>query len=232
MTRRRGVCALQPAGLGLLWSVIAVAVPLGSVAGSEHDARTDDAGIDCGTMALGALLLLERYPAGPDAILAHLKPSSSAGYSLEELRDAAGACGLRLRGVRLNKDEGAIDRPMIVFFMRSRNGHYRVIRPVGHTGKLAQVIDPNLPPYVVDKLAMFATPEWTGIALVPDRRPGWPIRIALGLLSGSALAGVAWIGMRRRRWLRDVGGRPITVKAGAGSEFGLRQGQKYDLAQD
>jgi hypothetical protein len=117
---------------------------------------------------------------------------------MEKLRDAARACGLSLRGVLLNKDERAIDRPMMVFLKRSQHGHFQVVRPVGNTGKLAQVIDPNSPSgsIIVDKLTMFRSPEWTGIALVPDRRPSWPVRIARGLIGGAVLAGLVLAGWR------------------------------------
>ena len=169
-----------------------------AVRGDERAAGIDDI-VDCGTMSLAALLSLEGYPAAPELLVARLRPSSPAGPSLEELRNAAAASGLKLRGVRLNKEERAIDRPMIVFLRRTDHGHFQVVRPVGHTGKLAQVIDPNWPPAVVEKAALFATPEWTGIALIPDRGPGWGIRIAWGLVSGAAVAGLAWIGPRLRR---------------------------------
>ena len=167
-------------------------------AGLDDDIAREDAPVDCGTMALGALLMLEGRPVAPEALLARVGPSSPEGPSLKQLRDAARVFGLSLRGVRLNDDERAIDRPMIVFLKRPRHGHFQVIRPVGHTGKLAQVIDSNTLPNVVES-ACYSAPEWTGIALVPDRRPGWPVRILLGLIAGTALTGVGWAGERLRR---------------------------------
>jgi hypothetical protein len=91
---------------------------------------------------------------------------------------------------------------MIVFLKRPQHGHFQVVRPVGHTGKLAQVIDASSSPEIVDRLAMFTSPEWTGIALVPDRGPGWTFRIAFGLGGGIALSALGWAGSR---WWRVRG---------------------------
>lgn len=199
MTRQPGLRAPRSGRLGLYASLIALTLPMGGTARGVESADGIDDAVDCGTMALGALLWLEGHPVEPDFLLARLRPSSPAGPSLEELRETAGACGLALRGVRLRKDERAIDRPMIVFLKRSAHGHFQVVRPVGHTGKLAQVIDPNWPPAVVDQAVLFSAPEWTGIALIPDRRPGWGVRIAWGLVGGGAAAGLVWLGSRLRR---------------------------------
>ena len=90
MILRRRMCALRSLKLGVISSLVAVAVPFGSVTRGDEDAGA--AAVDCGTLALGALLLLEGHPMEPDILLAHLRPSSPAGSSLEELRTAAGAC--------------------------------------------------------------------------------------------------------------------------------------------
>ena len=75
-----------------------------------------------------------------------------------------------MSGVLLKKREDAIDRPMLVFLRRKGHGHYVVVRPVGHTGKLVQVIDNFGPPEVVDKATLLASPVWTGIALLRESR--------------------------------------------------------------
>ena len=193
MSRLRGLEALAALKLVLCSSLVAVLLPLDLAARGDERAYGTEGIVDCGTMSLAALLTLEGHPAEPDLLLACLPPTSSAGPSLAELRDAAGTLGFHLRGVRLQRDERAIDRPMIVFLQRAGHGHYQVVRPVGHTGKLAQVIDPNWPPYIVDKSALLAAPEWTGIVLIPDRWPGWPTRVAWGLAGGAIAAVVIWI---------------------------------------
>lgn len=199
MSRLHWPCASRPLVLGLYSCLLALALQLVGVARGDDEAAGIDDVVDCGTLSLGALLTLEGYPVEPDLLLARLRASSPAGPSLEELRDAAATYGLRLRGVHLDKDERAIDRPMIVFFRRTGHGHYQVVRPLGHSGKLVQVIDPNWSPAVVDKAALFSAPEWTGIALIPERRPGWAVRIAWGLVGGGAVAGLGWVGPRLRR---------------------------------
>lgn len=72
-----------------------------------------------------------------------------------------------------------------------------VVRPVGHTGKLVQVLEANTIPVIVDAKDLFSSPEWTGLALVPSR-PNWPARI-LGGVSAIAAVGLvsSWL---ERKW--------------------------------
>lgn len=98
---------------------------------------------------------------------------------MKDLRDAARACGLKLIGVHLEKNSDAIDRSMLVFSRRGTHGHFVVIRPVGHTGKLVQVIDSARGSELVDKADLVTSPDWTGLALIPSQR-GWPHNFARG----------------------------------------------------
>ncbi len=184
----------------ILPCLIVIAITPCLATGPDDVAASEGASVDCGTMALGALLMLEGRAAAPETLLARIGPSSSEGPSLKQLRDAARSFGLSLRGVRLNDDEQAIDRPMIVFLKRPPHGHFQVVRPVGHTGKLAQVIDSNTSPDVVEKRAILSSAEWTGIALVPDRRAERLARIGWGMLGGAALASLGWAIGRFRRF--------------------------------
>jgi hypothetical protein len=61
---------------------------------------------------------------------------------------------------------------MLVFLKLGVHGHYAVIRPVGISGNLLQIIDLTRGPEVVDKKALFSSPEWTGLALVPTEGIG------------------------------------------------------------
>ncbi len=81
-------------------------------------------------------------------------------------------------------EERAIDRPMLVFLNRGEHGHFLVLRPVGTTGKLVQVVDSVNPPAVIDKTALFAAKSWTGLALIPDEPRSWvlPARIAAAVV--------------------------------------------------
>ncbi len=88
---------------------------------------------------------------------------------MADLRDAARAHGLVLTGVTLRRDGAAPDRPALVFMKREGHGHFLIIRPVGHSGRLVQIIDTIGDPSITDAAELYATPQWTGIALVPTR---------------------------------------------------------------
>lgn len=130
-------------------------------------ASTNDSHYDCGTLALYHLLQLEGLPIELPTIESRLPVMPPAGYSMKELRDAAGACGLQLSGLRLKDPSRELDRPMIAFL---QPGHYLVVRPVGHTGKLIQVLNGTEDSTILDKGILFARPEWTGLVLAPRRR--------------------------------------------------------------
>lgn len=148
---------------------------------------------DCGSCALYTLLRLEDRPTSLSTIASRLGPPKPGGYSMKELRDAARACGLPLTGVILQKEERAIDRPMIVFLKRGPHGHFLVIRPLGVTGKLVQVIDSVRPPGVEDKADLTASPEWTGIALISEgsNGPKWLVAVCVASLS-AIVVGLLW----------------------------------------
>ena len=69
--------------------------------------------------------------------------------------------------------------------------YFLVIRPIGHTGKLVQVIDSDQPTRVMDKADLIASDQWTGLVLVP-RRMNWPAVAALGLLALTSLGFLAF----------------------------------------
>ena len=153
---------------------------------------------DCGVQSVYILLRLEGHAANLNRIERHLPPPQASGYSMSELREAAGACGLSLAGVRLEKQEQAIDRPMVAYFKREGHGHFMVLRPVGHTGKLVQVIDPGETPDVLDKVDLFSSPEWTGFALVPFRT-NWASSSLFSFLLITVLAIATWVVVRLRK---------------------------------
>lgn len=163
---------------------------LGVIAIGQARAEGEAAGpapvFDCGTLALHQLLQLEGCPTDLLVLSSRLPDPPPRGHSMKALRDAARTCGLSLRGVLVSKSARALDRPAIVFLRRRDHGHFIVVRPIGHTGKLVQVIDPNETPDVVDAADLYASPDWTGLALIPDR-PNWPARIAASLLVGALL---------------------------------------------
>jgi ABC-type bacteriocin/lantibiotic exporter with double-glycine peptidase domain len=151
--------------------------------GDDEPGASDS--VDCGPSALYNLSRLLGRPLELDAIRSRLPSTRRGNFSMEELQKSALACGLRLRGVLLAKsEERAIDRPMLVFLNRGEHGHFLVLRPVGTTGKLVQVVDSVNPPAVIDKTALFAAKSWTGLALIPDEPRSWvlPARIAAAVV--------------------------------------------------
>ena len=119
--------------------------------------------------ALYTLLKLEGHPCDLRAIEAALPPPRVEGYNMRELKYAAQRCGLSVDGVRLPRDESALDCSAIMFVRCNGHGHYFVVRPVGHTGKLVEIIDSGRNLDVVDYSALRARSEWAGLALIPYR---------------------------------------------------------------
>lgn len=140
-------------------------------ADAETSAREEDA-IPCGTLSLYVLCRLEGRKVDLTTVAARLPEDVRAGHSLAEIRDAAAECGLRLRGVRLRPSDWPLDRPALVHLDRHSSGHFVVIRPVGQSGRLAQVIDGRHRVEVLDFERLVSSPEWTGLALIPGR-PNW-----------------------------------------------------------
>lgn len=157
---------------------------------------------DCGATALAILLRFEGQAATLGQVEAVLPPATPRGHSLAELRDAARALGLRLEGVRLRPAEVLeLDRPMIVHLQRGEVGHYVAVRPVGHTGKLVQLLDNVRDPEVMDASLLLSAREWTGLALVPHRR-GLGSWLLVGLTGLSGLGVVGYAGWHRYKTRR------------------------------
>jgi hypothetical protein len=153
---------------------------------------------DCGTLSLYTLLQLEGSTVNLRAVDGCLGCQPPTGFSIKQLRDAAGSLGMRLTAVRISND-GSLDRPALLFSRSSSHGHFIVIRPVGHTGKLVQVFDSLRDPEVVDISVLVKSSGWTGYALIPSRFD-WPAWIGPCLLGGVTAWGVAaWLVARRRR---------------------------------
>ncbi len=168
---------------------------------AEETLRPALAGIDCGLASLYLLLRLKGYHSDLSSLLAQLPPRAAAGYSMMELRDTAGHLGLRLFGVRLESNGPPPGTPILAFLNRDGHGHFLVIRPVGHTGKMVQVFDGLPGPVVIDWLDVCKSPEWTGLALVPRAR-GWsPIIAPAGALIGGLALTIFHF---RRRWSQSV----------------------------
>lgn len=173
----------------------------------ENRARGEVLSYDCGTIAVHTVLALEGRAMPIDTLRAHLPAPSPKGHSMAELRAAAKACGLALTGVKLPRSNDAPDRPALVFLKQEDHGHFLVVRPVGHSGKLIQVIDSTGDPVVMDAVDLYASSQWTGLALIPVR-PNWPLRIALGSTVFSGFAFVLLLAASRSRAARGGAAGP------------------------
>ena len=87
--------------------------------------------------------------------------------------------------------------PLLAFLKVEGKGHFVAIRPVGHTGKLAQVIDSNQAPRVMDRADLVASDQWTGVVLAP-RRTDWAVVAGAGILAPACLGGLGLAILRRR----------------------------------
>lgn len=157
------------------------------------------ADVDCGGASLYLLLKLEGQPISFSALTDQLPTRPPEGYSMKQLRDAAGRFGLRLKGLSLRRDPPFPRSTALAFVNRESHGHFLVVRPVGHTGQMVQVFDGLGGPVVMDWTNLRKSSEWTGIVLIPDR-PSWWIRIPQAIaLAGLITITLMYFRARRRR---------------------------------
>ena len=157
---------------------------------------------DCGTLSLYHLLRLEGRPVELNRLQAVLGAPGPGGHSFRELRDAAGRFGLAVDAVVLPKQGSAISGPTLVFLKNEDVGHFVVVRPVGHTGLLVQTLDGEQTPAVGDAQRLFASPYWTGLALVP-RRTNYLALTAAGV-SASCMIAIGYRTWKRRSQRPDL----------------------------
>ena len=124
--------------------------------------------LDCGVNALYVLHQLEGHPFSLDRLEAILPAWQNEGYSMAELMAASRSLGLTLEGVQLAAGDVPPNRSAIVFLKDAKAGHYVVVRPVGTTRTMVQVIDPPSAPRITDYDRLQKTRSWTGRALVPS----------------------------------------------------------------
>jgi ABC-type bacteriocin/lantibiotic exporter with double-glycine peptidase domain len=182
--------------VGGLFMLIALTWPGERLAGEDRRKAEPS---DCGSLALYHLLRLEGRPIDLDRLAAALPAPGSEGLSFLDLRDAAGHLGLTLDAVVLTKQRSAIRTPVLLFIKGDREGHFLVVRPVGHTGNLVQIIDGERTPIVIDAARLFASTGWTGLALIP-RRHNYFIITALGISLACFIVIALRVWVRRRTW--------------------------------
>jgi len=126
---------------------------------------------------------------------------------MAELAAAARSLGLELEGVRLGREDIPLGRSAIVFLKDARGGHFAVLRPVGTTGAMVQVIDPPHVPWITDWDRLFAAKSWTSRVLI--RRDPWMVRNKIPLLmalAGCVLLTMAWTHRLRAAKLKRPAG--------------------------
>jgi hypothetical protein len=153
-------------------------------------------GPDCGVSALYILLRLEGKPSTVEQIESTLPRRNPAGYSMAELASASRALGVDLEGVRLEKGGGPITRPAIAYLEDGAWGHFAVVRPVGTTGTMVQVIDPPSHPLIADYDRVLKAKSWTGRVLVPRRH--WSARRSLLLAIATSCSALLAVVLYRR----------------------------------
>jgi len=186
--------ALARSRLGLVIVLLAFTQGISArAAGAEEKTK-----LDCGANALFILLHLEGRPVTLDRLESVLPPPRRDGYSMAELSVAARSLGLALDGVHFVKGDRELDRPAIVFLKDAKGGHFAVLRPIGTTGTMVQVIDLPHVPWITDYDRLFAARPWTGRVLL--RRDPWHVRYAMPLvLAGVGIPVVSFSVWRHKR---------------------------------
>ena len=162
---------------------------------SPGRAAEETARLECGIDALYILLRLEGQKPSYGQLQNALPITNSKGHSMAELQDAAALFGLRLDGLQLNRRAEVLDQPMIGFLQSPSKGHFVVLRPVGTTGTMVQIIDPPNAPWIGDLNRITSKKVWTGRVLVPHKP--WFARILTPLSLGSAALAVLLVVVSR-----------------------------------
>ena len=155
---------------------------------------------DCGVVGLYTTLRLAGRTVTLNEVTAVLGMTPPGGFSMIELRTAAERLGLSLAGINLDQSRGTrLTRPALVYLDRGGDGHYVVLRPVGHSARMVQVFDGVEGIALVDLSALQAAPDWTGIALVAtaetafsSRGAVWVAAISAATMLGSVIAWTRW----------------------------------------
>jgi hypothetical protein len=170
----------------------------------------------CGEAALYNLLRIEGHDVPYFKIALRLPSGDARGHSMAQLRDAARDLGIELVGVRISRFESPPTNPLLMLQRRSGHGHYVVVRRVGHSGKLLQVIDSSSPPTILDAVDFGASADWTGMALAERRPRRPPLGLVIGAVGALLILGSISI------FVRSIRSKPDRLL--------LRSGDEHDPA--
>jgi hypothetical protein len=178
--------------------------------------------LDCGVNALFVLCQLEGRSVTLDRVESALPPPQRAGHSMAELVAAGRRLGLSLEGVQRARGGKPLDRPAILFSKLPGGGHFAVLRPVGTTGTMVQVIDPPHAPWIADYDRLALGAAWTGMILI--RRDPWLVRNTAPLIMAAAGCVLLLVGLGRRSLC------PLRHGGRKGTDVPLEHGVKRGLA--
>lgn len=150
----------------------------------------------CGVVAIYNLLRVEGLPADIRQVVSFLPPEAASGDSLYDLRAAARKLGLRVEGISLADPAMAARFPLIAHLKSGVHGHFVVIRPVGHSGELIQIMDGLGPPMVVDAKSFARETGWTDIGIARVRGAWLQVILLFIVFCSLAILGANY----RRRW--------------------------------
>jgi ABC-type bacteriocin/lantibiotic exporter with double-glycine peptidase domain len=135
----------------------------------DPSAKRHETQYECNTISLYMFYKINCIDIDINMIEGLLPPSTARGRNMEALVNASRTLGLPLEAVRFGPNE-PIQEPSIILVRRSEHGHFVVVRPVGRSGKLLQVLDGYAAPRIVEATRVYQSPQWTGLALVMPRR--------------------------------------------------------------
>ncbi len=185
------------------WRMALGFIGLVAIAASARAAGPDETRpLDCGFNALFILLELEGRPGTLERLEAALPRWNPEGYSMAELAAAGHSLGLDLEGVRFVKGDRGLTRPAIAYLRDARGGHFAVLRPVGATGTMVQMIDPPAAPHILDYDGLLAARSWTGRILIPS--PPWIVRNMSSLILSAGGVLFLFACLRRFGWSRPT----------------------------
>ena len=180
--------------LGAVLALLATQLLDTRASADQEDPERD---IGCGPCSLYTLLKLTGLPRELDEVHGLLPDDSERGVSIAEIRRASAQCGLSLDVVRSRKRQRP-SGPVIAYLRRGSNGHFVVVRPVGHRGRLVGILDPVMPPRVLDWPDLQASPIWTGITIEPRQTSLLKILSICGTIVFGLVCCAALIRSRRR----------------------------------
>lgn len=152
--------------------------------------------LDANACGPGSLYVYLRF-LGKNVTLAEvhaaLPPPSSEGHSIAEIQQGAAKLGVTLRCYQ----KYHVREPAIAFLRFSHSGHFVVLRPIGDSGTLIQMVDPIGEAFTTNWSTVTKYEGWTGVALV-RYNPTWDWLAWFAVASPFLLVGYYWLHSRRR----------------------------------